>query len=103
MHRRLIGVADRAGFRSASRMTSNQRLPASLTPLDVALRTVLSDLAPVTPIELPLAEALGCVAAGMPQLRASPSCDIAVVDGWALRSRDLVGASSYSPVPFINS
>jgi molybdopterin molybdotransferase len=98
-----LRVADRAGFRSASRMTSNQRLPASLTPLDVALRAVLSDLAPVAPIELPLAEALGCVAVGMPQLNASPPCDIAMVDGWALRSRDLVGASSYSPVPFMNS
>lgn len=84
-------------------MTSNQRLPASLTPLDVALRALLSDLAPVTPIELPLAESLGCVAAEMPQLEASPSCDIAIVDGWASRSHDLVGASSYSPVPFMKS
>lgn len=84
-------------------MTLNQRLPASLTPLDVALCAVLSDLAPVAPIELPLAEALGCVTAEMPKFKASPSCDIAMVDGWALRSRDLVGASSYSPVPFMNS
>lgn len=83
-------------------MTSNQRLPASLTPLDAALRAMLSDLAPVAPIELPLVEALGCVAAEMPQLDASPPYDIAIVDGWALRSHDLVGASSYSPVPLAN-
>ena len=84
-------------------MTSNQRLPASLTPLDVALRALLTDLATVVPIELPLAEALGCVTAEMPQLKASPPCDIAIVDGWALRSHDLVGASSYSPVPLASS
>lgn len=84
-------------------MTSNQRLPASLTALDVALRALLSDLAPVAPIELALAEALGCVAAEMPQLKASPPRDIAIVDGWALRSHDLVGASSYSPVPLMKS
>jgi molybdopterin molybdotransferase len=79
-------------------MTSNQRLPASLTPLDAALGALLGDLAPVAPIELPLAEALGCVAAEMPSLNAAPPRDIAVADGWALRSSDLVGASSYSPV-----
>jgi len=83
-------------------MTSNQCLPASLTSLDVALGALLTDLAPVTPIELPLAEALGCVAAEMPPLEVSPSRDIAIADGWALRSSDLVGASSYSPVPLTN-
>lgn len=83
-------------------MTSNQRLPASLTPLDVALRVLLEDLAPVAPIELPFAEVLGCVAAEMP-LKASPPRDIAIADGWALRSSDLVGASSYSPVPLMDS
>jgi molybdopterin molybdotransferase len=80
-------------------MITPQRLPASLTPLDVALAALLHRLAPVTPIDLPLAQALGCVAADMPPLQAIPPCNIAVVDGWALRSRDLVGASSYSPLP----
>src|SRR5260370_22106128 len=80
-------------------MIPPQRLPASLTPLDVALAALLDRLEPVAPVELPLAEALGCVAADMPPLKSHPPGDIAVVDGWALRARDLVGASSYSPLP----
>jgi molybdopterin biosynthesis enzyme len=79
-------------------MIPTQRLPSSLTPLDVALAALLDRLEPAVPVGLPLAEALGCVAAGMPLLKSHPPCDIAVVDGWALRARDLVGASSYSPL-----
>ena len=76
-----------------------QRLPPSLTPLDTALAVLLRGVGPVAPVELPLAEAVGCVSAGMPQLAAYPPRDIAAVDGWALRANDLVGASSYSPLP----
>jgi molybdopterin biosynthesis enzyme len=74
-------------------------LPASLTPLDVALAAVLRGVDPVTPVELPLAEALRCIAAEMPPLPAYPPHDIAASDGFALRANDLVGASSYSPLP----
>jgi molybdopterin biosynthesis enzyme len=35
----------------------------------------------------------------MPPLKAHPPRDTAVSDGWALHARDLVGASSYSPLP----
>ncbi len=80
-------------------MIPSQRLPASLTSLETALAALLDRLEPIAAIELPLAEALGCVAAGMPPLKAFPPRDIAVADGWALRARDLVGASSYSPLP----
>jgi molybdopterin molybdotransferase len=80
-------------------MTFAQRLPASLTPLETALAILLHDLEPVAPSELWTAEALGCVAAEMPPLQAVPPCDVAAVDGWAMRARDLVGASSYSPLP----
>ena len=76
-----------------------QRLPASLTPLDVALAALLHGLAPVTPVACPLAQALGCVAAEMASLEACPARDVAADDGWALRASDLVGASSYSPLP----
>lgn len=76
-----------------------QRLPPSLTPLDTALAVLLRGVRPVAPVELPLAEAVGCIAAGMPLLPAYPPRDIAAVDGWALRANDLVGASSYSPLP----
>jgi molybdopterin biosynthesis enzyme len=80
-------------------MIPAQRLPASLTPLDVALAALLQRVAPVAPVSLSLAEALGCVAADTPPLHAVPQRDIAASDGWALRARDLVGASSYSPLP----
>lgn len=75
-----------------------QRLPPSLTPLDTALAVLLRGVGPVAPVEMPLAEAVGCIAAGMPLLSAYPARDIAAVDGWALRANDLVGASSYSPL-----
>jgi molybdopterin biosynthesis enzyme len=80
-------------------MNPTQRLPPSLTPLEVAIAALLHRLEPVASVELPLADVLGCVAADMPPLTAIPPCDIAVADGWALRARDLAGASSYSPLP----
>src|SRR5450631_3389800 len=84
-------------------MIPPQRLPASLTPLDVALAALLDPLEPVAPIGLPLAQALGCVAAEMPPLGAHPPCDVAAADGFAFGARDLVGASSYSPLPLATS
>jgi molybdopterin molybdotransferase len=42
---------------------------------------------------------LRCIAADMPQLTAYPARDTAAADGFAFRARDLVGASSYSPLP----
>jgi molybdopterin molybdotransferase len=84
-------------------MSQTQRLPASLTPLDAALRVLLHRLEPVAAIGIPLAEALGCVAAEMPPLKPHPPRDTADSDGWALRARDLVGASSYSPLPLPKS
>jgi molybdopterin molybdotransferase len=80
-------------------MIPTQRLPGSLTPLNAALAALLQHLEPVAPIALPLGEALGCVAADILPLKPHPSRDIAAMDGWALRARDLVGASSYSPLP----
>jgi molybdopterin molybdotransferase len=80
-------------------MTSTQRLPASLTPLDLARSALLRDIEPVVAVELPLAEALRGIAAEMPPLNALPPHDIAAADGFAFRARDLVGASSYSPLP----
>jgi len=80
-------------------MTSSQRLPTSLTPLDRALDALLNGVEPVAPVELALGEALRCIAAGMPPLKAHPPRDTAAVDGYAFCARDLVGASSYSPLP----
>jgi molybdopterin molybdotransferase len=95
-----LGTVAKGAMRGPpSRMTSSQRLPASLTPLDTALAGLLRDLAAVPPVELPLTEALGCIAAEMPALAAIPSGDVAAADGWAMKARDLVGASSYTPLP----
>jgi molybdopterin molybdotransferase len=80
-------------------MVTSQRLPASLTPLETALVAVLRGLAPVAPIDLPLGDALRCIAAETAPLPALPPRDIAAADGWALLANDLVGASSYSPLP----
>ncbi|UPJ68099.1 molybdopterin-binding protein [Bradyrhizobium sp. 191] len=76
-----------------------QHLPPSLTPLETALAALLRGVDPVAPVEVPCAEAIGCIAAGTPLLAAYPSRDIAAADGWALSANDLVGASSYSPLP----
>jgi molybdopterin biosynthesis enzyme len=84
-------------------MIATQRMPAALTPLEAALAALLDGLDPVTPRDIPLSEALGCIAAGMPPLQALPAFDIAALDGWAFRSRDLMGASSYSPLPLAGS
>jgi molybdopterin biosynthesis enzyme len=35
----------------------------------------------------------------MPELKRWPPHDVAAVDGWALRASELVGASSYTPLP----
>jgi molybdopterin molybdotransferase len=78
---------------------TQQRLTASLIPLDEALVALLDGLEPVLPSELPIAETLGSVSAEMPLRCTLPTSDLAVTDGWALCSRDLVGASSYSPFP----
>jgi molybdopterin molybdotransferase len=80
-------------------MMTPQRLTASLTSLDATLAALLERIKPVAPVELPLTEAPDCIAAELPALKALPASDVAAVDGWAFRSRDLVGASSYSPLP----
>src|SRR5215475_5171728 len=77
----------------------SQRPAASLTSLDDARALLLDGLAPVPAIELAVADAIGCVAAPMPPLAEPlPARSVATIDGWALRSVDLAGASSYTPV-----
>ncbi len=70
-----------------------------LTSLEKATALLLDGLAAVAARDVALADALGCVVAdARVSDRAVPAGNIAAIDGWALRSRDLVGASSYSPV-----
>lgn len=76
----------------------------ALTSLEAAVATLLDGLVPVAPNFLPLEEALGRVAAGMPPLaQPLPAASTAIMDGWAFRALDLVGASAYSPLPLANA
>jgi molybdopterin biosynthesis enzyme len=84
-------------------MIATQHMPAALTSLDAARAALLDGLKPVVPRDVGLAEALGCIAADLPPLNALPAFDMAAADGWAFRSRDLVGASSYSPLALTGS
>jgi molybdopterin biosynthesis enzyme len=82
-------------------MNTPQRLPASLTPLDVALAKLLRGLEGVASGERVSGDTAACDAVGLDELKAWPPRDIAAVDGWALRASDLVGASSYTPLPLM--
>jgi molybdopterin biosynthesis enzyme len=79
-----------------SNLQKPQRLPASLTPLDVALAALLRDVKPAAREGTTGARS---AAIKMPELKSWPAHDIAASDGWALRASDLVGASSYTPLP----
>ena len=80
-------------------MKNAQRLPPSLTPLDLALELMLRELKPVAANGRPPLDTSPCEADDMPELRRWPPHDVAAVDGWALRAVGLVGASSYTPLP----
>lgn len=57
-------------------------------------------LAPVSPRLVPLADAYGRYGAPPHEIAAAvPRRHTAACDGWAMRAGDLVGASSYAPVP----
>ena len=71
----------------------------SALPVDEARKQILDAVPPLQPIDLPLAEAYGCVAA----LDVATDYDIppfsaADVDGFAARSADTVAASPAAPV-----
>jgi len=71
----------------------------TLISLEAALAALLDGVTPVAPRLVPLAQALGRVAAEMPAVAsAQPVRNVAAADGWACRALDLVGASAYSPV-----
>ena len=81
-----------------------QRLPATLTSLDAALRLLADGVRPVQPIDVALEDSVGRISAAMPLLQmAHPVFNAAVADGWAVRARDVVGASCYSPLPLTSS
>src|SRR5260370_40903774 len=73
---RTIGRGDKAF------MIPTQRLPASLTPLDVALAALLNRLAPAAAGELPLAGALRGLRRGIPPLKGVPRAALAASHAW---------------------
>ena len=72
--------------------------PPTLTPLDVALAVLLSTRGAVPPRRLPLADAVGKVLAeDLVALAPVPAATVALIDGHAVASLDLAGASPYAP------
>lgn len=69
----------------------------SLTSLDDALKRLLEGLEAVPARELTIDEVLGRISAGLTASGELPVDTVAMIDGWAARSLDIVGASSYSP------
>ena len=70
-----------------------------LVPLERARETILSQIHPLPPIELPLTDAYGCVAAT--DIKAAvdlPEFASSGMDGFAVRAADVAGAAPASPV-----
>jgi molybdopterin biosynthesis enzyme len=85
-------------------MSRTQPSNGALTSLESALAELLDGLVAVAPISVPLEQACGRIAAETAVLeRPLPLRGRATIDGWALRSLDLAGASSYSPVPLMSA
>src|ERR1700759_4045552 len=80
-------------------MNNAQRLPPSLTPLELARDLLLREFRSIAARGHQPHDRPPCEAGDIPELKAWPPHDLAAVDGWALRASDLVGASSYTPLP----
>jgi molybdopterin biosynthesis enzyme len=74
--------------------------PPPYVSVSDALATLLAQAGPVSPQTLPLPEAQGFTLAEPLRCPADqPARAIALREGWAVASHELVGASGYSPVP----
>jgi molybdopterin molybdotransferase len=70
-----------------------------LVPVDEARERVLGTIEPLQPLELPLTEAYGCVLArSVVAERDLPDFPSSAMDGYAVRSSEVAGASPASPV-----
>ena len=76
----------------------NQQELRALTSLEAAGALLMERLAPVAPVSLALGEALGCICAEPVTASLHPPQAIALRDGWALHSHEIIGASNYAPV-----
>jgi molybdopterin molybdotransferase len=69
-----------------------------LIPLDEARERVLSQIEPLRPLELPLTDAYGCVAAADIVSKVDlPEFASSAMDGFAVRASDVVGATPANP------
>ena len=74
--------------------------PSFLTPVAGALSELLEALRPVEAAERPVMDAVGAVLAeALVAPRAVPERALALRRGWAVTADEVVGASSYSPMP----
>jgi molybdopterin molybdotransferase len=70
-----------------------------LRPVEEVRASILSRVHPLTPIDLPLTDAYGCVVAADVVSRVDlPEFASSAMDGFAVRASDVVGASPSSPV-----
>lgn len=70
-----------------------------LRSVDEARDHVLSQISPLTPLELPLTDAYGCVAAAdVTSTVALPAFASSAMDGFAVRASDVAGATPDGPV-----
>ena len=82
----------------AARAVHDHDSAEGLVPLETARETVLSQIHPLPPIELPLTDAYGCVAAT--DIKAAvdlPEFASSGMDGYAVRAADVASATPGSP------
>jgi molybdopterin molybdotransferase len=72
---------------------------ARLTPLSDVQALIAAEVQPVAAVELAVADAGGFVLAEDVVAPSRPAHAIAILDGWALRSDETLGASGYAPAP----
>ena len=83
----------------ASRPVHDHDSAVGLLPLDAARERVLSKIHVLPPLELPLTDAFGCVAAGDIQAAIDlPEFASSGMDGFAVRAADVEGATPSEPV-----
>src|SRR3954451_15812339 len=95
--RRPTAAAGRPGAAPAPVTTSARG--DSLKPVDAHLADVLGVVSPLSPLDLTLPDAHGCVLAeDVSSTFALPPFDNSAMDGYAVRSQDVATATESSPV-----
>jgi molybdopterin biosynthesis enzyme len=76
---------------------------ARLTPLTDVLAAIDLRVKPVAPRTLDVGQALGRTLAANALVPARPNVALALLDGWAMRADDTLGAGNYSPALLLNA